>query len=222
MRGVYCWPMTPITTIFFDLDGTFYEDQSGVWDLMAARIEQFMREEVGIPLRQIPSLRQQYFETYGTSLRGLHIDYNVDPEAYLHYVHDVPIEAHLLPNRSLDGLLTRLPQRKWIFTNASEEHARRVIAALDLGPHFVGFWDIQRMGYRSKPDPAVYTELLEAAGESRATQTLFVDDRPENLGPARELGATTVLVGTREPHPAAHHSVLRLESLLDALPGLVE
>jgi putative hydrolase of the HAD superfamily len=214
--------MSSISTIFFDLDGTLYEDHTGVWELIGDRIEQFIREEVGIPARQVASLRQQYLSAYGTTLRGLHIHHQVDPDHYLRYVHDVPIEEYLAPNRALDGLLTQLPQRKWIFTNASEEHARRVIAALDLGPHFVGVLDVKGMGYNNKPHTSVYTQALELAAEPRPARTLFIDDRAENLTPAYDLGATTVLVGTREPHPAATHSILHLESLLEALPGLVE
>ncbi|MDA1330039.1 MAG: pyrimidine 5'-nucleotidase [Chloroflexi bacterium] len=211
-----------IRTIFFDLDDTLYNSQSGLWQLLQARIEQYMQEVVGLPPRQVAAIRQQYLADHGTTLRGLHTHHNIDPEHYLSYVHDVPIEQILSPNPALEALLTRLPQRKWIFTNASQAHARRVIAALGLGPHFAGILDIAGMSYRNKPEPSAYTLALELASEESAAHSLFIDDRAENLAPAKALGATTVLVGTREPHPAAHHSIPRIEALLEAVPGLVE
>lgn len=210
------------STLFFDLDGTLYENQTGIWQMVGERIDAYMREEVGIPESEVAKLRKGYLESYGTTLRGLHIHHQVDPEAYLHYVHDIPLEEQLSPNGELDALLRRLPQCKWIFTNASREHALRVLAALDVGAHFQGILDVKDMDYRSKPEAGAYALALDLAGERQAARSVFIDDRAENLAPAKTLGATTVLVGTREPHPAADHSILRIEELLEGLPSLVE
>ena len=212
----------PYTTIFFDLDDTLYDAKSGVWPLMIARINQYMHEVVGIAEDKIPDLRLEYLKNYGTSLRGLHIHYDVDPDDYLRFVHDVPIEDYLQPNIVLEQMLERLPQRKWVFTNASREHAERVIAALGIAVHFDDIIDVKAMSFRSKPETRVYTLAIEKAGAAQAAQCLLVEDRVENLVPAKALGMGTVLVGTREPHPAADISISRIEDLLDALPQLVE
>lgn len=212
----------PYSTLFFDLDGTLYENSSGVWELIGERIDQYMIKQVGIPKKDVAPLRQEYLESYGTTLRGLHIHHDVNPDDYLEYVHDIPLEEHLHPNGKLETLLDQLPQHKWIFTNASQEHAQRVLAALNLNSHFLGILDVKRMGYRGKPDTGVYTLALDLAGEPRPDQTVFIDDRAENLVPAKELGAHTVLVGTREPHPAADLSIPLVQDLLQAIPALVE
>jgi len=212
----------PYSTLFFDLDGTLYNEQSGVWPLAVERIERYMHEVVGIAKKDISALREEYLRSYGTSLRGLHIHYKVDPDDYLVYVHDIPIEEKLSANPALNRILSLLPQKKWIFTNASRAHALRVMAALQVQQHFVDILDVKDMSYRSKPDAGVYSLALLKAGEEQASRCLMLDDRAENLVPAKALGMGTVLVGSKEPHPAADRSVRQIEDLLEDYPELVE
>jgi putative hydrolase of the HAD superfamily len=207
-------------TIFFDLDNTLYTKESGVWQAMLARIEEYMRVSVGIPVNQIPIVRKSYLERYGTSLRGLLADYQIDAEDYLDFVHDVPIETLIQPNPALGEMLAKLPQQKWIFTNSSRAHSKRVLAALGVVAYFEGVIDTKAMGYRSKPDAAVYTLAFQQVGGDPAS-ALFIDDQGVNLVPARNQGAGTVLVGS-ETHPAADLIIDRVEDLLLKLPALVE
>ena len=210
-------------TIFFDLDGTLYPDvNGGVWEALRARIELYMHERIGIPKSKVQERRDSYLRRYGTTLRGLSVDYQIDPDDYLVYVHDVPIEDLIRPNGKLGDLLSKLRQRKWVFTNSSLEHTRRVLAALGIAAHFDGILDIKAMGYRNKPEPSSYALALERAGQQDALASLFVDDQTNNLDPAKKLGASTVLVGSREPHPAADRSIAMVEELLVAMPGLIE
>ncbi|HLE72964.1 MAG TPA: pyrimidine 5'-nucleotidase [Anaerolineales bacterium] len=208
--------------IFFDLDDTLYRRETGVWQAIRGRIEGYMHERLHIPRSRVPSLRADYLATYGSSLRGLMENYQVDPDDYLLYVHDVPIEALLRPSANLAKMLSALPQAKWVFTNASLAHARRVLAALGSSQFFAGIVDIKSMGYTNKPEEAAYRLALKAAGEDDPAGALFVDDQGVNLEPAKRLGAATVLVGTREPHPAADHSILAVELLPQVISGLVE
>ena len=208
--------------IFFDLDDTLYRRESGVWQAIRGRIEGYMHERLHIPRSRVPSLRADYLATYGSSLRGLMENYQVDPDDYLLFVHDLPIEAMLRPSANLAKMLSMLPQRKWVFTNASLAHARRVLAALGVSQHFAGIVDIKALGYRNKPEEDTYRQALKAAGEEDPAAALFVDDQGVNLEPAKKLGAGTVLVGTREPHPAADYSILAVELLPEAISGLVE
>jgi putative hydrolase of the HAD superfamily len=210
-------------TIFFDLDGTLYPDvQGGVWDAMRERIELYMQQRVGIAKSKVRDLRDSYLARFGTTLRGLVLDYQIDPDDYLVFVHDVPIEEMIRPNGKLGDLLSKLSQRKWIFTNSSLEHSRRVLAALGISAHFDGIVDIKAMNFRNKPELRSYTLALERAGLKDPLAALFVDDQPNNLDPAKKLGAGTVLVGSREPHPSADRSIAKVEELLLAMPALIE
>lgn len=211
-----------IETILFDLDDTLFPKDSGVWPAVLARIKNYMREQVGIPAAETEPLRKRYHAQYGTSLRGLYEDYRIDRDEYLAYVHDVPIERFLKPNSALGEVLGRLPQRKWVFTNSSTAHSRRVLATLGVEQHFEGIVDTVAVGYRSKPDPAVYPLALQTAGVGDTESCLFLDDQAANLEPARQLGIHTVLVGNQAPNPAAEYSIPAVETLLDVLPWLVE
>lgn len=211
-----------IKTIFFDLDDTLYPRHNGIWAVVLERIEAYMREHVGIADDQVPVLRSQYAAQYGTTLRGLLIDYAVDPDDYLEYVHAVAIEDMLQPDAELEHMLARLPQQKWVFTNASLAHARRVLKALGVGRHFHGIFSIESMGYLSKPDASVYPLALQAAGNNLPESNLYLDDRLINLVPAQSLGMATVLVGDGVQTDGADHHIQRVDELIDALPWLVE
>src|SRR3990172_7616573 len=165
-----------IETIFFDLDDTLYPRESGVWPAILERIEQYMRAEVGIPAEQVRPLRDRFRAQYGTTLRGLHYEYQIDPEDYLGYVHEIPVEALLKPNPALAAMLERLPQRKWIFTNSSVAHSKRVLAALGVNGSIEGIIDTTAMNYQSKPSVEVYQLTLELAGGKPAGNCLYLDD----------------------------------------------
>ena len=80
----------PFTTIFFDLDDTLYPSSSGVWKLIKDRMNLYMHLRLEIPRDEIPSLREELFHQYGTTLRGLQATYHIDTKDYLSFVHDIP------------------------------------------------------------------------------------------------------------------------------------
>lgn len=211
----------PYQTIFFDLDDTLYGKETGVWQSTRKRIELYMQEHMGMPVEKVHATRDKYLAEYGSTLRGLYLNHHIDPEEYLVYVHDVPIEKMLSPNPKLAEMLSRLPQQKWIFTNASVAHARRVLEALGIGAHFEGIIDVKAMEYHSKPNAKAYEVALRQISPRGAAGALFVDDQGVNLSPAKGLGAGTVLIGS-QPHPAADYFIKSVEDLISAVPALVE
>ena len=142
-----------------------------------------------------------YYLTYGTSLRGLLINYAIDPESYLDFVHRVPVEQYVQPNPGLAPMLESIPLPKAIFTNATREHARRVMEILGVAHCFDTVIDIRDIGYQSKPNAEAYRRALGIL-EASPTECLFAEDSARNLAPAREMGMTGVLVGNNGgPHP---------------------
>jgi putative hydrolase of the HAD superfamily len=208
-------------TIVFDLDSTLYSDESGVWQAVRARIESYMGERLSIPAGEIPVLRQKYLTKYGTTMQGLYRHYEIDRDDFMLYVHDIPINTMITANSALAEMLAQLPQSKWVLTNSTKAHSRRVLDALGVSDYFAGILDSKSMGYRSKPDEAIYPMALQHIGLD-ATQALFIDDQSVNLEPAKRLGAGTVLVGNASPHPGADHHISRIENLLVAMPSLVD
>lgn len=210
-----------IERLFFDLDDTLYPSNNGVWDEISKRISQYMIDRIGLTKSEAEARRRRYYRQFGTSLTGLMVDHQVDPEDYLEYVHDIPLDRHLHRSEPLEQLLSSLPQPKAVFTNASRGHAQRVLAQLGIEAHFDRIIAIEDTGLINKPELRAYTRALELVGLSNGERSLFADDRPENLKPAAGLGMTTVLV-SRRSYPLDHidHQIPTILDLLKAVPEL--
>ncbi len=181
-----------VDTWLFDLDNTLYPARCYLFDQVDRRINEYVSNLLELALDEARVVQKSYFRQYGTTLRGLMVDHNVDPHHYMDYVHDIdlaPIDA--APD--LDGVLGRLPGRKLIFTNGSVRHARNVTGRLGIGHHFEAVFDIAAADFIPKPAIEPYDELVSVHGIEPAT-TAFFDDIDSNLEPAAALGMTTVWV----------------------------
>jgi pyrimidine 5'-nucleotidase len=210
-----------LTTLFFDLDDTLYAQTSGVWTAIRQRIDLFMQERLRIPPADIPELREKLFRQYGTTLRGLQIVWHVDEHEFVDFVHDVPIDSMLEPDPALRSLLLSYPQRKYIFTNADRNHARRVLNRLQVTDCFDGIVDILDVSPHCKPMPEAFAIALQKAGVSDPRECMFLDDGLRNLAAARALGFYTIRVGSQEPDPACHASIAHLGELPQILDPLL-
>ena len=193
--------MTP--TWILDLDNTLYPAGSGLFPLINERIDAFMAQRLGIAATRIPTLREDYRRRYGVTLGGLIEEHHTDPEEYLEYVHDVPLEPFLAPDPALVETLERLPGRKVIFTNGSAGHARAVLSCLGVNGQIEEIFDIGFMDYVPKPFAHGYRKLLQQLDEV-PERCWMIDDLPANLDTGRGLGMTTVLVGPRARPPHLH------------------
>lgn len=210
------------TTLFFDLDDTLYSSDNGLWGAIRQRMTDYMAERLGLPPATIPRLREQYYKTYGTTLRGLQEHHSVDADDFLNFVHDVPLDEYLQPLPDLKEILRSLPQRRWIFTNADEAHARRVLRALGLEDCFDGIVDVRTANFACKPEPQAYRLALHLAGETDPKRCVMLDDSPRNLAPAHALGLATVLVGSTAPDMPFSYAIQRLVDLPQVMPELWE
>jgi putative hydrolase of the HAD superfamily len=181
-----------------DLDDTLYPTSAGIMPAVGRLINRYMIERVGIPPDEAKVLRRLYFNRYGTTMRGLIVNYGIDPEDYLTFVHDLPLEEYIRPNPALDAMLGGIPLRKVVFTNASREHANRVMGILGVGRHFERIVDVRDFGYFSKPNPEAYQTILDIL-DARPAECIMVEDAVRNLAPARALGMTVVLVDGGAP-----------------------
>lgn len=184
----------PYTTLFFDLDDTLYDNRNGLWGAIGERMNRYLLERMGFPPDEAATLRKRYFEAYGTTLRGLQKHHQVDTEDYLAYVHDLPLPDFLQPAPALRKMLLSLPQARWIFTNADDRHAQRVLDALELSDCFDGIIDVHAIEYACKPDALAYQKAMSLAGEVDPQRCVMFDDAMRNLIPARAIGIKTVLV----------------------------
>jgi len=203
-----------IRCLLIDLDDTLYPQGSGAWDLVGDRIDQFLVEEMGFPPEDVTALRSRLWRQYGTTLRGLQTEYEVDMDHYLRYVHDVPFEDFLAPDPDLDQMLRTLPQRKVIFTNASADHAHRVTTLLGVQDRFEQIVDVYATHPHCKPEVEAFHTALTIINEI-PQNCLLIDDSPANLETAKNLGMATVSIGRHRHDGSPHISHIRnLSNLL--------
>jgi putative hydrolase of the HAD superfamily len=207
-----------INTILFDLDDTLYPRQAGIMGQIRTLMLSYMQEKFNLSPKEADALRQRYFQTYGTTMRGLQINHHIDPDEFLHYVHDIPLDQFLGPNPELDAVLASLGQEKIIFTNASREHAEAVLAVLGIRRHFIQIVDVRDMDYESKPQAVAYRRICEIL-DVPPNQCLLVEDNVRNLAPAKALGMTTVLVGdgSRAGSNIVDYAIGRVEDIQQVL-----
>lgn len=197
-----------LRAMIFDLDNTLYPASSGVMQRIDQRIGIYLQQRLGIHAAHALQLRRTYWETFGTTLRGLlHNHTDIETDEYLEFVHDVEIEDLLHPAAALDAALAALPVRKVVFTNSPREHAQRVLEALQIAHHFERIFDLRYFDFVGKPDPAAYQHVLDYL-DVPGPAAMMLEDTLPNLLPAKALGITTVLVGPQIPaHPAVDYHV---------------
>lgn len=183
------------TTIFFDLDDTLYPASSGLWPTLKERMNRYMIERMAISEDEVPVLRERYFRTYGTTLRGLQANHVIDVEDYLAYVHDVRLTDYIHPDPVQQAVLASLPTRNIIFTNADLNHAHRVLRVLEIEQYFHDFVDVNAMAPYCKPSPQAFALALKTAGESDAARCVMIDDLPHTTRAAKSFGLYSLLYG---------------------------
>jgi putative hydrolase of the HAD superfamily len=201
--------LTDIKAILFDLDDTLYPQNSDLMANLIQRIHNYMHEELHFSSEEIPEIRHRLFMTYGTTLRGLQAEYQVDMDHYIDYLNNVNLADFLGQDLVLAEILTNLPQSKFIFTNSDRTHAERVLKVLDIADHFDQIIDIYDQKPYCKPQPEAFQIALDAI-QRQPEDCLFIDDSPANLAMAQQIGMHTISIGDRihegSPHiPTIHH-----------------
>jgi putative hydrolase of the HAD superfamily len=196
-----------ITHLIFDLDGTLYPHNNGIWDAIASRMEEYMHTFLGFSLQEIPAIRERYYHQYGTTLKGLIENHNIDPYEYLEFVHDIPLNQYLESDIRLQETLEKLNYSKWIFTNADVNHAIRVLTHLGVLTHFEGILGVNSLNFINKPDLEAYKKVLRLMQDPAPQNCVFFDDIPKNLVGAKALGIKTILVGSSVTAPEIDQAV---------------
>jgi putative hydrolase of the HAD superfamily len=190
-----------IDTWLFDLDNTLYPEESGFMKQVEGRMTDFVAQAVGLPHDQAYVLQKKYFAEHGLTLKGLMLNHGTDPADFHALFHDLSLEVLARDHDLLDALRV-LPGRRYIFTNADDRHAERVMDHLGLTDLFEEVFHIHSFGFAPKPDPLGFERMISAHRlDPRATA--FFEDSERNLQPAKDLGMTTVMVGPRAADSAA-------------------
>jgi putative hydrolase of the HAD superfamily len=176
----------------FDLDNCLYPASTGLFALIDERMTAYIGRLVGCGPEEAKRVQKTHFHAHGTTLAGLMKEHDVDPHHFLADVHDIALDR-VRPDERLARLLPRLPGRRFVFTNGDAPYAERVLDAIGVRGHFDHLHDIHASELRPKPDPHGYALLCQQFSIHPAC-ALLADDMAQNLGPAKQLGFTTVWV----------------------------
>ncbi|MGR3291365.1 MAG: pyrimidine 5'-nucleotidase [Paracoccaceae bacterium] len=205
-----------IRTWVFDLDNTLYPPEAALFDQIRLRMTDWVMSETNTSRPEADRLRDEYWQTYGTTLAGLMAEHNVDPAPYLHDVHDIDL-THLEQDPALAAGISALPGRKIVYTNGSSSYAERVLTACGLGSVFDAVYGVEHADFKPKPEQAAFETVFAIDGVQADVAAMFEDD-PRNLEAPHAMGMRTVLVGPEAvTAPYIHHHTDDLTEFLHRL-----
>jgi putative hydrolase of the HAD superfamily len=184
--------MTAIRHVFFDIGGVL---ATNGWDREQRRVaidrfglneEEFQNrhEEMVGPLEQGQIGLEEYLD-----IAVFHEPREFTREEFREFIfaQSRPYEGSIAIARAVaEGC------RYWVMTmnNESEELNRHRICSFGLDEFFDAFLSSCWLGLR-KPAQQFYHRAL-GISEARPRESVFIDDRPQNLAPARALGIHTI------------------------------
>lgn len=187
-----------INTWVFDLDDTLYPRDSGLWAQIDKRISAYVKKQLLVDDAEITRLRKYYRQTYGGALKGMLVEHHIDADDYLADVHNIDYSA-LKPNPQLAKDISKLPGKKFIFTNGDAAHAMRVLNKIGLNNCFDGIFDVTYTDFIPKPYQQAYDSFIKHFALEPKTTAMF-EDNLANLEMCKKLGMTTIFVGDK-PQP---------------------
>ena len=191
-----------IKNFIFDCDGVLYQDLDAVFGQVSRKMTKYISEKLNLDLKKAKELQTNYFHKYNTSLNGLMIHHDVNPEEFLKYVHDINLDF-MEKDLVLREELIKLNAKKFIFTNGSREHAKNVTKRIGIDHLFDGIFDIRDCEFVPKPSKEPYHKLVESY-KIEPQYCIFFEDIARNLKPAFEMGMKTVWIKNNEPWAAKY------------------
>lgn len=200
----------------FDLDQTLYPPSIGLFDQIEVLMTDYVSRTLGVGRREADRLRDHYWRAYGTTLAGLMAEHRIDPDPFLHAVHDIDFSV-LPPAPDLAAAIAALPGRKIVYTNGCAPYAQSVLKARGLEGQFDAVYGVEHAGYRPKPDQAAFEAVFALDGLAPALGAMFEDD-VRNLAAPHAMGMRTVHVAPQaDHHDHIHHHTDDLAGFLSQL-----
>lgn len=97
-----------IDTWVFDLDNTLYPHHVNLWQQVDARITEFVCNWLNLTPVEARKIQKDYYQRFGTTMRGMMTLHGVRADDYLAYVHKID-HSPLEPNPALGEAIAKLP-----------------------------------------------------------------------------------------------------------------
>jgi putative hydrolase of the HAD superfamily len=217
----------PVEAWIFDLDNTLYPRHSNLFAQIDSRIQDYVQKLLNVSHDDAKVIQKTFYREHGTSLRGLMVEHDIDPDDFLEFVHDID-HSPVKPDPALGAAIARLPGRKFIFTNGSRPHAEKVAERLGITEHFEEIFDIVDADLIPKPERETYERFISQFGLNPKNAAMF-EDLARNLTVPKAIGMRTVLIvpsGASEVvhetwEAEGHNGDTHVDFITDDLAGFV-
>ena len=201
----------------FDLDNTIYDSNTKIFDQIDRRMKKFISSKLNISEKEAFKIQKKFYKEYGTTLSGLTKHYQVQPNEFLKYVHDVDL-SKLKKCPALFKEINQLPGRKIIYTNGDQDYAKKVLNSLGVESLFEYILDITKSKYIPKPSVEPLITYLNKNNINLKTCVYF-EDLEKNLENAHKYGITTVHIEDKINKKKTTQPFIdfRFKSILEAL-----
>lgn len=205
-----------VQTWVFDLDNTLYPPSADLFGQMDARFSAYVARLTGMEEARALELCAEYWVAYGSTLTGLMQHHDIDPHHFLADVHDIDI-SHLTVDDALVAAIASLEGRKIVYTNGSENHAKRVLAARGLTQQFDAVYGVEHADFKPKPTHDAFAKIFAKDGVTPTSAAMF-EDEARNLAVPHAMGMRTVHVHPeRTDADHIHHHTDDLTAFLSQL-----
>lgn len=186
-------PNRPDTVWLFDYDLTLYgTEERCVINSLDHRISLFVQKTVGGDFESAHKIRTDYLERFGTTLAGLMVMNQVDPDEFFDFIHQP--EYLIYPKKAPEKLelLQSLKGSRFVFTNGRRDWSEAGMSHMGIDSAIDGVLDLKQLDWVGKPHDSAYEKAEEWLG--KRTQIVLLEDSLRNLEPAHRRGWTTVFV----------------------------
>jgi len=182
----------------FDLDNTLHDARPHIFPSMHAQMNAYLRRRFGLDEAGANEMRRFFWETYGTTLKGLVRHYGEDPRKFIRETHQFPeLDPMVVGENALHHALARLQGKRLVFSNAPRHYVEEVLRVLGVRRFFDAVYTIESTRFKPKPAFQGFRMLLRKH-DLAPHRCALVDDMPENLRTAKRLGMSTVWVSAQK------------------------
>ncbi len=208
------------TTWIFDLDNTLYSSSIGIFNQIDLKMKKFISIKLKISEDDSFKLQKKYYKKYGTTLYGLMRNYNIDPDEFCNYVHNVNFNK-LSKSKILKDRLRSLPGEKIIYTNANYTYAEKVLNKLGIKEVFLDIFDIKKTGYIPKPMKKSLNQLIKKY-KLNPGKTVYFEDLKKNLKYSSSIGFTTIHISNESIDELDSYIDFRFKTIINALDVIIK
>ena len=204
----------------FDLDNTLYLPNLGIFSQIDKKMKKFISKKMDLTEEEAFKLQKQFYKKYGTTLYGLMKKYDVNPNDFLEYVHNINLKK-LKKSDSLKKKIYALPGKKIIYTNADEAYARKILKRLGIYELFFDIFDIKKALYEPKPMLSSINKIIKTY-KLNPHKVGYFDDLKINLKSAHKKGIITFHISENSDEGIESFIDFRFKTITCALDMIIK